>query len=188
MSTPPCASPIAFALLVDYWFGELEGEREHALEEHVFACAHCSSRLEALADLGAGVRAVFRDGSVRAVLSQPFVDRMKGEGLRVREYRVPAGGSVACTISAADDLVVARLQAPLAGVRRLDLHEDVDDGRYVIELRDVPFDAEAGEVILCPTPALLKKMPAHVARVRLVAVDEAGERTLGEYRFDHTPG
>jgi hypothetical protein len=30
-------------------------------------------------------------------------------------------------------------------------------------------------------------MPAHVARMRLVAVDEAGRRTLGDYTFNHTP-
>jgi hypothetical protein len=31
-------------------------------------------------------------------------------------------------------------------------------------------------------------MPAHTMRMRLVAVDEAGERPLGEYTFAHTPG
>jgi hypothetical protein len=30
-------------------------------------------------------------------------------------------------------------------------------------------------------------MPAHTLRVQLVAVDQAGERPLGEYTFAHTP-
>ena len=32
-----------------------------------------------------------------------------------------------------------------------------------------------------------RKMPAHTFRVQLVAVDEGGERPLGEYTFAHTP-
>jgi hypothetical protein len=79
------------------------------------------------------------------------------------------------------------VRAPLAGVKRLDILEDIDDGRQRLELRDVPFDAVSGEVLFIVPPAALKKMPAHVARMRLVAVDEAGRRTLGDYTFNHTP-
>ena len=53
---------------------------------------------------------------------------------------------------------------------------------------DLPFDPAAGEVLFLPSAAALRKMPAHTMRVRLVAVDEAGERPLGEYTFAHTPG
>jgi hypothetical protein len=34
----------------------------------------------------------------------------------------------------------------------------------------------------------VRGLPANTLRVRLVAVDEAGERALGEYTFAHTPG
>lgn len=185
MSTQPCASPIGFAALADYWLGELAGKPAEALEEHLFACGHCAARLEELARLGAGVRGAFRSGSVRAVVSAPFVEKMRREGVRLREYRVSPGESVACTIAAADDFVVSRLSADLSGVRRLDLFEDIDDGKVRLAAYDVPFDPAAGEVLVVPPPAALKKMPAHVARVRLVAVDEAGSRTLGEYTFNH---
>jgi hypothetical protein len=33
----------------------------------------------------------------------------------------------------------------------------------------------------------LRKLPANTLRVQLLAVDEAGERPLGEYTFAHTP-
>ena len=91
------------------------------------------------------------------------------------------GGSVNCTIAAADDFVVSRLAAPLSGVQRLDLVTDA--GRF----EDVPFDAAAGEVLMCPAPAELKRRSAFTHHVRLVSVDEAGERVLGEYTFLHTP-
>jgi len=51
----------------------------------------------------------------------------------------------------------------------------------------VPFDAAAGEVLMCPAPAPLKRRGAFTHRVRLVAVEDAGERLLGEYTFEHAP-
>jgi hypothetical protein len=81
----------------------------------------------------------------------------------------------------ADDFVVSRLSAPLQGVRRLDLITTA--GRF----EDVPFDAEAGEVLVCPAPALLKKKGAYTHHMRLVAVEDEGERVLGDYAFSHSP-
>lgn len=186
MNAPACASPVAFPALVDYWLGELAGEREQALEEHLFACGHCAARLEEIAQLGAGVRAVFRSGGVTAVVSAAFLEKLRSEGVRLREYRLRPGESVNCTIRATDDFVVSRLSADLAGVKRLDLLKDVDDGRLCTVMHDVPFDPGAGEVLVLPPAAALKKMPAHVQRMRLVAVDDAGSRTLGEYTFNHS--
>lgn len=186
MSARPCSSPVEFAALVDYWLGELAAGREQAVEEHLFACGHCAARLEELARLGAGVRAAFRSGGVRAVVPAAFVDKLRNEGMRLREYRVAPGGSVNCTIGAADDFVVSRLSADLSGVERLDVVQVADDGSAPLAMHDVPFDPAAGEVLVIPPPALLRQTPAHVARMRLVAVDEAGSRTIGEYTFNHS--
>jgi anti-sigma factor RsiW len=170
-----------FSKLVDYWFGELAPAEEAELEEHFFGCAECSANLAQLAALGAAVRGAWRAGAVRAVISHALLEKMRAAGLRLREYAVPPGGSVSCTIKEADDFVVSRLAAPLAGVRRVDLV--TAGGRF----EDVPFDAAAGEVLVCPPPAALKRSGAHVDRVSLVAVEAAGERLLGEYTFVHTP-
>jgi len=169
------------ATLVDYWFGDLPPEREAAFEEHLFGCAECTGKLQELVALGAAVRNAWRAGAVRAVISPALYEAMKKEGLRLREYPVLPGGSVNCTIAASDDFVVSRLSAPLAGVRRLDLVTDAE------RFEDVPFDAAAGEVLMCPAPAPLKRRGAFTRRVRLVAVEDAGERLLGEYTFEHAP-
>jgi hypothetical protein len=173
-----------FPLLLDYWLGEAEDE---ATEEHLLGCGECSGRLEWLAALGEGVRAVFRRGAVRAVLSRGMVEALKGQGLRLREYRVAAGASVQCTIGAADDYVLSRLEAPLAGVQRLDLEVLDTVGGALQRLEDIPFDPAAGEVLMLPAAAWLRQQPAYVERVRLVAVEEGARRALGEYTFLHTP-
>jgi anti-sigma factor RsiW len=181
---------LSLETLIAYWLGELPAAEEGPLEEHLFACAGCSARLEALAALAAGIRATVREGRVAAVISAPFLEALKRQGLRIREYRVPPGGRVACTLRADEDAVVSRLQAPLAGVKRVDALRRLEVAGEVTETRveNVPFDPAAGEVLHLPSAAGLRKLPAHTLRVRLVAVDAAGEREIGEYTFAHTPG
>ncbi len=177
-----------FSVLVEYWLDEVEPEWEQELEEHLLGCAQCSARLEELAALGAGIREAFRRGAVHAVLPRGLVEQMKREGLRLREYRVPAGGSVQCTLGAEDDFVLSRLEARLAGVERLDLVVLGAGGEAQATYEDIPFDPAAGEVLVCPSAAALRALPAHTARMRLVAVGAGGMKALGEYTFVHTPG
>jgi hypothetical protein len=184
-----CSSPIAFETLVAWWLAELAQAEQEALEEHVFACAHCTRRLEELAALAGGVRNAVRAGAVGMVVSAPFVEGMKKAGLRVREYHLTPGSSVNCTIYADDDATVGRMRAPLRGVQRLDVLEQVVVGgvpRPEVRLEDVPFDPAADEVLLLPSAAALKKMPSNTLRVRLVSVKAAGETAIGEYVFAHT--
>jgi hypothetical protein len=190
MTDARCAEPIAFEALVAYWVGELPTAAEAPVEEHLFGCAHCTRRVEELAALAYGIRAVVRRGAVQAVITPPFLETMKRQGMRIREYRLAPGEHVACTIGADDDVVVGRMQAPLAGVKRVDaLHSlDLGDGHVrQWRMEDLPFDASTGEVLALPSAEALRKLPAHTFRVRLVAMDESGERPLGEYTFAHTP-
>lgn len=190
MTRAHCTGPIGLEALVAYWLGELSAEEEAPVEEHLFGCAACTRRLDELAVLAAGIRAAVRDGALQAVITQPFLEHMKGQGMRIREYRLAAGERVACTIRTGDDAVVSRLQAPLEGIARVDVLQSIDlgDGRVQQwRLEDVPFAPDAGEVLALPSAAALRAMPAHTFRVRLVAVDESGDRSLGEYTFAHTP-
>lgn len=180
-----------FENLVAWWLGELPEAEAEAIEEHLFACALCTRRLEVLAALGSGIRAAVSGGMLQAMISKGFLEAMRAQGLRVREYQLEPGGRVECTMTAEDDAVVSRVRAPLAGVKRLDALWRIEAGGRVEELRaeDVPFDPASGEVLSLPlAPARLRKMPAHTATMRLVAVEEQGERELGEYVFAHTPG
>jgi hypothetical protein len=56
---------------------------------HLFGCERCTKRLEELVQLGAGIRAAFRGGGVRAVIPHALLDAMRQERLRLREYRHP---------------------------------------------------------------------------------------------------
>jgi len=186
-----CAKPVALEAIIAYWLGELDEADQSPLEEHLFACAHCTRRLESVAALASGIRAAVRDGALALALTPRFLGYLKEQGLRIREYPAEPGARVDCTITAQDDAVVSRLHAPLAGLTRVDALHSLDLGGGRIERRrmeDVPFDRDSGEVLFTPSTKELRKLPAHTWRVQLLAVDEAGERTLGEYSFAHTPG
>jgi len=190
MTITSCASPIAFQMLVAYWLGELDAAGEATVEEHLFGCSECTRRLEELTALAFGVRAAVRHGAMAAAVTNGFLESMRHEGMRIREYVLAPGARVNCTIGAEDDAVVSRLQVPLAGVKRVDALQTLDLGAGGVRqwrLEDVPFDPESGEVLSLPSAAQLKTMPAHTFRVRLVAVEDEGERELGEYTFAHTP-
>ena len=110
MTGARCAKPIEFEALVAYWLGELPAAAEAPIEEHIFGCAYCTRRLEDLAALALGVRAAVRNGAMQAVITQPFLDQMKRQGMRIREYCLAPGERVACTILADDDAVVGRMR------------------------------------------------------------------------------
>ncbi|MBE0657425.1 MAG: hypothetical protein IH602_07020 [Bryobacteraceae bacterium] len=182
-----CPSPLDAATLADYWLALLPAAAEDSVEQHLFECDHCGARLREAVSLVDGIRALAREGSLRMVVSQTFLERATAAGLRLREYAPAPGGSVQCTVTAEDDLLIARLSADLQGAGRVDLC--LCDGNGVEQRRsaDIPFRPNSGVVVYQESMAFAKAAPTSTMIVRLVAFDEAeGERLLGEYTFNHT--
>ncbi|HEY7574305.1 MAG TPA: hypothetical protein VIB08_04030, partial [Thermoanaerobaculia bacterium] len=103
-----CRSPIDAARLADYWIFAANGPDEDAIEEHLFACDECGTRLREVIALADAVRRVAREGSLRMIVGDAFLRRVAQDGLRVREYASAPGDSVQCTVTADDDLLVSR--------------------------------------------------------------------------------
>jgi hypothetical protein len=179
--------PIDATVLADYWLAALAPADEAAVEEHLFECDQCGARLREVIALAEGVRRLAREGSLRMVVSDAFLQRAKEEGLRVREYAPPAGGTVQCTVAAEDDVLIGRLAADLSGAARIDLSLCDERGVEQQRLADIPVHRGAGGVLLQESMTFAKAAPSNTMIARLVAVDESGrERLLGEYTFNHT--
>jgi len=181
-----CADPLDAAVLADYWLAALAGAEEENVELHLLDCDECGGRLREVMALAEGVRKIAREGSLRMIVSDAFVQRAVGDGLRARQYAVPAGGGVECTVMAEDDLLIGRMAADLSGARRVDLCICDERGVEQMRMADIPVSS-AGEVVYQESLTFAKAAPSMKMIARLVGFDEAGvERLLGEYTFNHT--
>jgi hypothetical protein len=181
-----CDRPIELSALVDYWLERDERPGDDPLEEHLLGCAQCSERLRGLVALGDGVRRLAHEGGIQVIITPSFLETASREGLRAREYRVPPGGRVDCTVTPEDDLLVGRLMGDFRGVSRLDVVVQ-EEGRPEHRVPDVPIRPDAGELIVAEAMPAARSWGRRRMRFRLLARDAEGERLLGEYTFDHTP-
>jgi hypothetical protein len=182
-----CARSLDTATLAEYWLGTLVSVEEESVEEHLFACAECGVRLDWVIALAEGLRAVTREGSLLTVVSETFLKRAEDEGLRVRQYAPAAGGSVQCTVTAQDDLLIGRLAAKLSTAKRIDLSLCDPGGLEQFRLRDIPFEPAADSVLWQQSITFAKAAPTSTMVAKLIEVGESGsESLLGEYTFCHT--
>jgi hypothetical protein len=181
-----CDHPLELKTLVDYWFGDLPAPDAERVEERLFECDDCGGRLRALVALGDGVRRLAHQGAVQMIVTPSFLETASREGLRIREYVVPPGGRVACTVTAQDDLLLGRMRADFTGVSRLDVRAQVE-GQPEVWIKDVPVSPDAQELIMSQAMPAARTLPHVVLHFRLVAREGPSGRVLGDYTFDHTP-
>jgi hypothetical protein len=172
---------------MDYWLAALTASEEETVEEHLLACDECGDRLRETIALAEGLRSLARSGSLVVVVSDYAVKHAADSGQRVREYTAVPGEGVQCTVSADDDLLVARLAADLSGAARVDLSWYNEAGIELQRMVDIPVRADAGAIICQQSITMAKAAPSGTMIARLVAVDPGDvERLLGEYAFHHT--
>ena len=182
-----CANPLTAAILTDYWIAALPEGEEEAVEEHLLACDACGERLRQAIALAEAIRDLARQGSLLMVVSDTFLRRIAEQGLQVREYAPPMGGSIACTVTAEDDFLIGRLSADLRRAARVDLSLCDERGAEKLRLADIPFQAESASVAFQQSITYAKAAPSETMIARLVGFDASGgESLLGEYTFRHT--
>ena len=182
-----CLHPLGADVLADYWLALLPPPEEEAVEEHLLGCDPCGTRLREVIALADGLRHLAREGSLRMVVSDAFLKCAAEDGLHIREYAPAPGGSVECTVTAEDDLLIGRLAANYQGAKQVDLCILDGNGIELARFPDIPLSAQAISIAFQESVTFVKAAPSYESIVRLVAFDEAGtERLLGEYRFNHT--
>lgn len=192
--TPPtgplsvdCTQPLDAATLMDYWLGVLPSTEEEPIEEHLMTCDRCGDRLREVIALAESLRTLARSGSLLVVISDQLVICAGEMGQRIRQYALPPGESVQCTVSADDDLLIARLAADLSSATRVDLSWCNEQGVELVRMSDIPIHADAGTVLCQQSITMAKASPSNTLIARLVSVEaEGAERLLGEYAFHHT--
>jgi hypothetical protein len=182
----PCGRPIERTALLDYWLEETDRRDDGPIEEHLLGCDWCSGRLRGLVELVDGVRRLAGRGAIEMIITPSFLERASQKGLRAREYRVPPGGHVDCTVTADDDLLVGRLLGDFTGISHLDIVAQLE-GRPEQRIADVPIDPGASELIVSQAMPTMRALDRAHLRLRLLAQEPGGERLIGEYNFHHSP-
>jgi hypothetical protein len=121
------------------------------------------------------------------VVTRTRVERLRADGVRIRETRVRPGEDPEVWFTPDLDLLVHVLVAELGDVRRVDVEIGPDDPAAppAATLEHVPFDAAAGAVhIACQRHYRGMGYPDDL-RFRIVAVDGDARRPLGEYVVRH---
>jgi hypothetical protein len=163
-----CENPLDVGVLAVYWAAALPQAEEEAVEEHLFARDECGARLLEVIALAKSMRDLARQGSLLMVVSNTFLKPVAEEGLRVREYAPPAGGSVAWTVTAADDFLIGRLTADLKGAKRVDLSLCDERGAERLRLADIPFNSESASLAFQKSIAYAKAAPSETMIARLM--------------------
>lgn len=182
-----CPSPIDAVVLMDYWLAVLPAAEEDVVEQHLMACDDCGEALREVIALAESLRALARSGTLDVIVSAPLVSRAAEAGARIREYAPPRGGSVQCTVSADDDMLLARLAADVVRAGQVDLSWCDLGGTEHRRMVDIPVDQGTGDVVCQQSIAWAKASPTASMVARLLAIEPSGtERVLGEYTFHHT--
>jgi hypothetical protein len=182
----PCQAPIPDAILLDYWARDLlDGDEMNRVEEHLFACGACWTRLHQMAALGAGVASLVRQGRVSGIVSHAILNRLQRDGVRVRMFWLAPGETVPCAVFPGDDLIVTALRADFSGVEIVTLSvtggDDSPFGRY----DDVPVSGPRGEVLWANPAALVQQMPSMRLELTLTSTGPV-HAELGRYVLEHS--
>lgn len=179
----PCASPLSEDVLTEYWARELEDEREAAVEEHLFNCSDCGTRLKTLAAMGAGVVELARQGRLSGIISRALLNLLQSENVHVRLYTVSPGETIPCAIFPDDDMVVLSMRADLTDVDTVSLWVTGPDDMPLGEAVDVPIPPGSSEVLWATPGTVVRGMPSTRLRLTLRAPERS--EALGEYVLDH---
>jgi hypothetical protein len=166
--------------LISLALDELPATDVPEVEEHLLACGRCARVLEQLVQLGSGVRELVGAGKVRFAVGADMLQRLVDSGLVAKVYRVPAGGSVNCSVGTKDVYISAELSADLRGVQRVDVIKHVLG--HSVRVDDVPFDREHGIVRTVELAEFLRMLPTTQVVIELVD----GDRSIAKYHFNHS--
>lgn len=180
-----CDAPIPEETLLDYWArGRADDEETARVEEHLFACADCSARLNDLAALWSGLAALARHGRVSGIVSRAVLNRLQRDGVHVRMYALWPGETVPCGVFPGDDLVVIALRADFSGADTVTLSVTGPADSSIARFDEVPAPGPGGEVFWVMPAAVVRAMPSMRLQLTLASAG-AARAELGRYVLEH---
>lgn len=176
--------------LIDYFVGELAEERAQRVEEHVFTCEKCARSFENVDLLRRALEDTVRCAEIGCNVGSRFLERAVRDGLSLKEYLIPEGGTVTCH-AGPDDFVVVRLSGDFDSFEELALGVDVEDLEAAtttqLPERTVVVDRDLDQVLLVFPGKLVRTYPRSRWTLRLTGHGSSGPAVHGPFVMDHHP-
>ncbi|HMJ12987.1 MAG TPA: hypothetical protein VK524_16310 [Polyangiaceae bacterium] len=162
--------------------GEAAPDAEEELTGHLFECAACTSRVERVERLVNELRRM-----LPPLLTPERRKKLETELGREALAIVNVSPGERATIELGTDKPIGFwvMRADVQSAERLDCEFLTPDGGPFATFRDVPFDAERGELVLCCQLHYQALGADEEMRVRVSSVGAAGSRPIAEYRLNH---
>lgn len=170
--------------LSDYAAGELPAEDATAIEEHLFSCDACAQRAGELEGIAGALRSAVRGSQIGGFLTDPVLNRLARDGVRVRSFALAPGAVVPCAVWEGDELMVLRLRGDFSAEDALTLSQRVS-GREVIRVTAQGVGGLGGEIIFAVPAGWVRQLPVVEVEVRLTADRGGEEREVGSYTLAH---
>jgi hypothetical protein len=174
MSCPPLETVVAWAL------DELSREPAEAFEEHYFGCEVCFRRAQRVHRLVAEL-----DASLPPLLTKERRERLSLSRPALPAVRVRPGERATLRLGGPHEVALWVMDAPVANATRVDFEARDPQGELLFAHRDVPFDAERGEVVLACQVHYRALPISEKMLVRLRAFEQGGREHVSEYLLDH---
>jgi hypothetical protein len=167
--------------LAAYWLDEIDQSAADALEEHVFACDACAAAWTRTRSVISELREL-----LPPVISSARLAELQAKVAVLPQAVVAPGGQATVRFGGDNQHFLLRLQAELQYVERVDCRIEAPGGATLMEQPAVPFDREAGAVLLvCQRHFVGGGYPTRI-HVHLRAIEAGGQPVeLGVYTLDH---
>jgi anti-sigma factor RsiW len=172
--------PIAWAVWVDYWAGELAPEVESAVEEHSMACDECTRTSARVAAISEALRA-----ALPPVISAAQVAKLVAQGRTIVNNDMQPRERRDVIFPREADLLLHRLGGlDLSVAEAVSFRMLVESsGEVLVALDDVPFERDQGRVLVACQKHYAVMPPDTVAEITVR--DGAGAEHVATYAILH---
>lgn len=178
--TAACSHGVAVESWIDFFAGDLDTETGERLEQLLFECAHCAAEAQRWGAIagGAGI-------AVPPIITAEALRALENHGEPMSENVMQPGEQREASFPDTGRLLIHRLCGlELSDADRVNLTLSTPSGAPLARFEDVPFDRDAGEVIVACQRHFGASFPEHIVfEVERCVVDQV--EIIAAHTVDH---
>jgi hypothetical protein len=178
--TTACSHGVAAESWIDFFAGDLDEETGEQLERLLFECPDCAAEAERWGALVGGAEI-----AIPPVITTETLRALQGRGELMNENAMQPGEHRRATFPDGGRLLIHRLRGlELTSADRVNLALSTPTGAPLVRFEDVPFDRNAGEVIVACQRHFGESFPKDIVfEVERRVVDQV--EVVASYSVDH---